>query len=287
MRLGGFMIWVKRTSVALVGMITFALVLLYAGSEWVLRQTHATLIEPIVADRSSAGLVEGGRLARIVGCRGCHSQDGTGRVLAEDVMIGRIAAPAIARRAAVYSDAELVRLIRHGVKRDGTALHVMPTQALMHLADGDVARIIGWVRTLRPTPHDVPGTVSYGPLGRFLILTGALDSKFRPIDHAPPLRPTETGRYFAHVSCLACHDLHQAKPEEGAPATIIPALAQVGAAYEPKAFHTLLRTGVGMTPRDLGLMSRVARGDLKMLTEDEIAAIQAYLVREQNHPSAQ
>lgn len=287
MRLGGFMIWVKRTAVVLAGIVAFALVLLYAGSEWMLRQTHATLIEPIVADHSPAGLAEGGRLARIVGCRGCHSRDGTGRVLAEDFMIGRIAAPAIARRAAVYSDAELVRLIRHGVKRDGTALHVMPTQALTHLSDDDVARIIGWVRTLRQSPTDVPGTVSYGPLARFLILTGALDSKVMPIDLAPPLRPAETGRYFAHVSCLACHDLHQAKPEEGAPATIIPALAEVGAAYDPKAFRTLLRTGVGMTPRDLGLMGRVAKGDLRMLTDGEIAAIQAYLVREQNRPTTQ
>lgn len=281
------MIWVKRTAFALVGTIVLAVVLLYVASEWVLRQTHATLVEPIVADRSPAGLVEGGRLARIVGCRGCHSPDGTGRVLADGLMIGRIAAPALARRVADYSDMELVRLIRHGVKRDGTALHVMPTQALTHLSDDDVARIMGWVRTLRPSPRDVPGTVSYGPLARLLVLTRALDSKVQPIDLAPPRRPTGTGRYFAHVSCLACHDLHQAKPEEGAPATIIPALAEVGAAYDPKAFHTLLRTGVGMTPRDLGLMSRVAKGDLKMLTDDEIAAVQAYLVREQNHPSAQ
>ncbi|RYD19008.1 MAG: c-type cytochrome, partial [Lysobacteraceae bacterium] len=254
----------------MVGTIVLAVALLYGGSEWVLRQTHATLIEPIVADRSPAGLAEGGRLARIVGCRGCHSPDGTGRVLAEDFLIGRIAAPAIAPRAADYSDAELVRLIRHGVKRDGTALHVMPTQALTHLSDDDVARIIGWVRTLRPGSHDIPGTISYGPLGRFLILTGALDSKVRPNDLAPTLRPSQTGRYFARISCLACHDLHEAKPEEGAPETIIPALAEVGAAYDPKAFHTLLRTGVGMTPRDLGLMSRVAKGDLTMLTDDEI-----------------
>ncbi len=36
----------------------------------------------------------------------------------------------------------------------------------------------------------------------------------------------------------------------------------------PSAFRTLLRTGVGASKRDLGLMRVVARGGLQVLTDD-------------------
>ena len=54
----------------------------------------------------------------------------------------------------------------------------------------------------------------------------------------------------------------------------------MGAAYDPAAFRTLLRTGVGMGGRDLGLMKRIAQGDLYVLSDAEITAIQAYLTAE-------
>lgn len=68
---------------------------------------------------------------------------------------------------------------------------------------------------------------------------------------------------------------------------MIPALAEVGAAYDLGTFHTSLRTGVGMTPRNFGLMRQVAKSDLRMLTGGEIDAIQTYLIREQNQSPAQ
>lgn len=281
------MVWVKRTAYTLLGIVGICVILLYAGSEWVLRQSHATLIDPIVADRSVAGVAEGARMARIAGCRGCHAPDGRGRILEQSALLGRIAAPALAPRAAKYSDAALAQLIRHGIKQDGTALYIMPTQALTHLSDDDVAQIIGWIRTLKPNAHDLHGTISYGPVARYLILTGVVESKVHEAHVAPPVRPTDVGSYFVHVTCLACHDLHNPKPSDSEPDQIVPALAEVGAAYDPNAFHTLLRTGVGMTRRDLGLMRRVAKSDLHMFSDTEIAAIQAYLIKEQQRPTEQ
>jgi uncharacterized protein YkwD len=48
-------------------------------------------------------------------------------------------------------------------------------------------------------------------------------------------------------------------------------------AYDPAAFRTLMRTGVGMSHRDLGLMKEVATENLYALSDPEIAAIQAWL----------
>ena len=61
---------------------------------------------------------------------------------------------------------------------------------------------------------------------------------------------------------------------------MVPALAPMAAGYDPVAFRTLVRTGVGASGRDLGLMKSVARTALYALTDEEIAAIQAYLTAE-------
>ena len=53
-------------------------------------------------------------------------------------------------------------------------------------------------------------------------------------------------------------------------------LAAVGG-YDLTQFRRLLRTGVGANGRDLGEMSEVARKDLHVFTDAEIAALFAYL----------
>jgi mono/diheme cytochrome c family protein len=279
--------WLKRAALILCGAIVVAMATLYGGSEWMLRRAYAAPLDTIVADHSAAGVAEGGRIARIIGCRGCHASDATGRVLVENALLGRFAAPALARRAADYSDAQLSRLIRHGIKRDGTALHVMPVQAFRHLSDDDVARLIGWIRTLKPQSKDLPGTISYGPMARLLILTGGLPSQAHPETIAGHHRPVAAGAYFVHVSCMACHDLRHAQPQETDPTVTVPALADVGSSYDANAFRHLLRTGVGMSGRDLGLMTRVATTDLSRLTDNEIAAVHTYLIEEHQRPATQ
>jgi hypothetical protein len=48
-------------------------------------------------------------------------------------------------------------------------------------------------------------------------------------------------------------------------------------AYSPEAFRKLMRTGVGMSGRDLGLMKQVATENLYALTDEEIVALQTWL----------
>jgi mono/diheme cytochrome c family protein len=255
------------------------LVALYGGSEWALARDHGVPLAALTIPHDAASVAEGGRLARITGCRGCHGADGGGHVLVDDPMLGRVVPPALARIAANESDAELDRTIRHGVHKDGRTLFVMPTGAHRYLADEDRARIIAWIRSLKPRPDDVLATSSFGPAGRALILSGMLSPSVHPETVSPATRPADTGRYFVNVSCAACHDLYTPRPTDDGK-QVAPPLAAMGAAYDPVAFRTLLRTGVGMGGNDLGLMKRVAQGDLFALSDTEITAIQAYLTAE-------
>jgi cytochrome c553 len=277
--------WILRGLAALAGLILLVLIIVYAGSEWVIRKGHSVPTAEVAIPTDAASIAEGARVARIASCRDCHGANGRGKVLFEDPMLGRIAPPSLARVAATMTDAELVRAIRHGVHKNGSSLFIMPTTALGHLSDQDVGRIVAWIRTLKPGPGDSQATMSYGPIGRALILAGKLPAMANSARSSQPARPADMGRYVADFACLACHKLHQdGTMEDGS--TKVPALAPMVAAYDPARLKKLLRTGVG-TKADHGLMSVVARESFFVLTDPEIDAIQAYLKGEAEKAPAQ
>jgi len=268
--------WVRRAGAGLAIVMFLAVAVVYAGSQWIIRGNRAAPLPQIAADRSPAGVAEGARFAAMVGCRGCHGSTGQGVVMADIPGVIHIVAPPIAQIASIYSDPELARLIRHGVKRDGSALFVMPISGHSQIADDDLAKIMGWVRSLSPAPTDLNDRIGYGPLGRAAMLGGKLKPEIDAVNHAPASRPADTGAYLTVAVCGGCHAVHEPRVahDDG---RFVPALAAIAPAYDPVAFKRLLRTGVGLSPRDLGLMTRVSKDDLSHLTDAEMDAIHAYL----------
>ena len=82
------------------------------------------------------------------------------------------------------------------------------------------------------------------------------------------------GRYIAMTTCGHCHgpNLHGASNSDFTSPSL-----RVVAAYSPEAFAQLLRTGVALGGRKLGLMREVALNNLSQLTDAEIAALYSYL----------
>lgn len=276
--------WFRNIAIAVVVVVSVGLGAGYAASEAMIRRHHDAPYPAIVADRSPAGVAEGGRIGKIFFCQGCHGNNGEGEAL-EEVPGVQDVAPGFASVAASHSDGEIARAIRYGVGKDGHQMFVMPVQLLGKISDRDIARIIGWIRTIRPTPRDMThGGVIWSMQARYQLLTGALEGKARTAVTAPAERPADAGAYFANASCHQCHDFHQ--PRALGP-QVAPPLAQVAASYDPAAFQRLLRTGIGMTPRDLGWMAYAAKGHLRYLTDAEIAQVQDYLKREEAaHPTS-
>lgn len=271
------MLWVKRIAIALGAIVVLALVIVYGGSQLMIRTTHDAQLEQLAIPKDAASVEEGGRLAKIYGCRGCHGPNAQGTAWNDPPwFVAQVSPPAIAGKIAAYSDPELLRLIRHGIKKDGTSLYVMPTEAHRFIADDDLVKVVAWLRTLHPTGKDTGNGISFGPLGRVLLLTGKFGPSVQIGKVAEAHRPAEVGRYFYNSVCSECHNVNSTKPAPDGSA-ITPALAEMAAAYSSDAFRKLLRTGVGMSGRDLGLMKAVATENLYALTDDEIAAIQTWL----------
>lgn len=272
--------WLGRGALALILLLLVSAGVVYALSERLLNQTYEVEVEPIAIPTDSASIAEGERLARIRGCYGgCHGDVAEGGVFFDDPMLGTITAPDLTRAVRTQSDAELVRVIRHGVRADGGSVTAMPSSMLYHLTDEDLGAIIAFLRSLPPT--DGPeADLRLGPLGRFLFVKGDFQPAAEEIDHeAPRLDPGDgsdpiaLGRYLAMTSCTECHGSDLGGSFNN------PNLA-IAAAYTPEQFHTLMQSGEPFDGRDLRLMDDVSRSRFSYFTDAEVDALYAYLTTE-------
>jgi cytochrome c553 len=154
--------------VAVVAVLAIGVV--YGGSEWQQRRAWDAPLEPVRAP-AAADPVAGEHMARVVGCwAGCHGMRGQGGV-AEVPGIDRTTAPTLTAVLPAYRDADLVRLIRYGVKRDGRSAVGMSSHAFWPLGDQDLADIIAHLRR-QPPSSPVPREHSLTLRGRLAMLTG-------------------------------------------------------------------------------------------------------------------
>jgi mono/diheme cytochrome c family protein len=272
--------WATWSLAALAGLILAAVLAIYAGSELVLRRTFPDVAgRPVPVPQDSASLREGRRLVQVYGCGpGCHGDRSQGALFFDEPKVARLVAPNLTRAVRQYSDAELERIIRHGVRPSQRSLLGMPSQALAGVSDSTLGRILAYLRSLPPA--DGPGpSLTLGPLGRLGLVTGQFKTAMAlmppdapPPPAAPPGDTLALGNYLAHTLCAECHGLDL----RGDPIVASVNLAVVSS-YSEAEFARLLATGVPRGGRKLGLMGEVARARLVALAPPEVAALYAYL----------
>jgi cytochrome c553 len=247
---------------------------LFGMSEWRMWRRHDAPLVPLVAP-APADPVAGEHMARVVGCwAGCHGNVGEGGA---DVVTGisRVTAPTLSQVMPHYSDAELARLVRYGVKRDRRSAVGMRAGVLWPLGDQDLANIIAHLRRqpwLPPVARDRDLTL----LGRLGLITGAWKVSADQVDRSAPrwgelprTTPFERGRYLASIVCSECHGLDF----RGDPIERGPSLAIV-AAYGPQQFRRLFRTARSLDGR---LIERMDWMPDVGFTDQEIGDIYLFL----------
>jgi cytochrome c553 len=283
MRMRTMLRWLGLAVGAVVGiaLVGVAAIYVFIGSE--LDRTFDIPGTQVDVSRDEATIAEGARLARLRGCYGgCHGETVNGGVFFEVPDGTAVVAPDLGRVAREYSVEELERVIRHGVRPDGTSVIVpMPSAMFYHLSDDDLGAIIAFLKSQQPGDVPLPSK-QVGPLGRLMFfyyrnLIGTVLAA-EQIDHdAPRLAPAQTdpsshGRYLATTICTECHgdDLR------GGADDFSPSLAIV-AAYSLDDFRKLMRTGEPLGGRELDLMARVALSRFAHFSDSEISDLHAYL----------
>ena len=275
--------WIGISIGGVVGLVLLGTAVVYVviGSD--LSRTFDVPLTKIAVPDDQVSTTEGQRLAQVYGCfNGCHGDTVTGDVFFEVPDGTVLVSPDLAAAANKYSVAELARMIRHGVRPDGTSVLIpMPSEMFYNLSDAHIGSIIGFLQSQTPRDEPLPRTY-FGPVGRLMLLLFKQDTgtilAAEMINHdsarldASPDDPEAYGKYIAMTSCPECHgpDLH------GWPDDNVPSLAIV-AAYSLEDFTTLLRTGEPIGGRELDLMAEAAIKGFSHFTDSEIAALYAYL----------
>ena len=162
----------------------------------------------------------------------------------------------------MYSDGELFRIIRHGLKKDGRSLRFMPSHEIYWLPDSDISALISYFRTLPPSSKPNGATQLNLPakvLDRLDLLP--LDVA-RRIDHerpelAPPPSPDANYGRFVVKICTGCHGndlsggpIPGAPPDLPTPLNLTPdATGLAGWTYAD--FHRAVTQGVSKTGKNL------------------------------------
>ena len=210
-------VWLKRMLILIVSLLVL-LVLLVAGalyrSNSKMTRTVAVAANP-VAFRDDAAAIERGRyLFESRGCTDCHGLNAAGRSFIDDGKGMHVAGPNISpgpgNVVAGYKPEDWERTIRHGVKPDGRAVIIMPSEDYNRLTNDDLASLVAYLRHMPPASGraailelPVPVRALYG--------LGVIKDAAERIDHSlAPQQPvaegvtTAHGEYVANM-CKGCH----------------------------------------------------------------------------------
>ncbi len=233
-------------------------------------------------------------------CTMCHSardwsqhgapilagMDMAGQVLPVPDFPGTIVAPNLTpdseTGSANWTDDQIARAIREGIKHDDTTLFpMMPYDAYRTLADEDLASIVVYVRSLTPVHNALPPSKINFPVN--YLVRGAPEPLTEAV-HGPSMSDTiAQGKYLATLGC-GCHSVVDKLPYAGGDHLRGP-WGEVTSAnitqdatginyYSEAGFIAALRTGyVGARK----LNSIMPFSDFKNLTDDDLKAIFAYL----------
>jgi len=189
----------------------------YMWSEAILSTRYETPADPLTLPTDAASVARGEHLARAVtSCVLCHGEGLAGKVFVDMGPVGVVAGPNLTRGkggiGATLTDADWIRAIRHGVRRDGTSLIIMPSEVFTHLSAEDLGSIIAYAKQLSPVDRNVPPT-HLRALGRWLLTRGKMQILVAPktprveLLTSVPRTPTkEYGKYLAVIAgCHGCH----------------------------------------------------------------------------------
>ncbi len=228
----------------------------------------------------------------LYGCGECHGANFGGGVMVDDPAIGKLLGPNLTRgtgsRTASYTAADWDRMVRHGVKPNGSG-SPMPSKDFFAMSDRELSDIVSFIRSLPDVNKEVP-PIALGPVGKVLVASGRfqLSAEVHPTKHVitheklPPAAVADAtfGKHLAQT-CSGCHgEKFAGGPIIGGPPDWPPAanLTPTGlAGWTFEDFSRALKEGKrkdGTALREpMATMPKFA----KNMTDTELQALWAYI----------
>jgi len=229
---------IKRTLIIVGGLLgtaavsasAYALVLARAFDASMEKQ-YAIAAPTVALSTAPEVLARGKHLTESLGgctSKDCHGSDLSGGNTIAMGPVGSFTGPNITPGGvlSVYTDGELVRLLKRGVKKDGQSVRMMPVQDFYWLPESDVTAIVAYLRSV-PKSNKPSVATKVGLLGKVLDRQGkfhldvAREVERLPQESVPPPNPTATYGRFVVRLCTGCHgETLSGGPLPGAPPSI-------------------------------------------------------------------
>lgn len=287
MRMRPIVKWGVRILAGALGFVAVVAAGAYGYSQVHMSHRFTVPEHPLTLRTDSATLAEGKRLATLRGCVDCHGANLGGSVMINEPAIGLLAAPnlTLGGRGKDLDLRDWERAVRHGVRRDGTSLRVMPAVEFTTMADDQLEAIVSYVRsvaptsTVQPVPRMGPVIMALYVAGQVKLLPGEdIDHTKSHAAHIDPEPTAKYGEYLA-IGCTGCHGptlaggkIAGAPPDWKAAANITP--AGIGR-YSEADFMRVMREG--KRPDGSQVDSLMPYRLFKSMTDVELKAIYAYL----------
>ena len=284
--------WAGIVVGSLLGILLVALTTIYILSIVRLNKSYTIPSTALAIPTDTATIAEGQRQFFTRGCVDCHGENGAGKMVVDDPLVGTIMGSNLTGgQGGVgqwYQSADWERAIRHGVGYDGRPLVIMPAHEYNPINDADLSAMIAYVDSLAPVDHE-RAPLYLGPLGRILHVSGMVTVvPAEVIDHTAPRPETvaraatqEYGAYLAKT-CTGCHGVTLSGgpmpgvPSDGpAPRNLTPDAATGLGAWQEADFVKALRTGV--RPDGSQLSTAMPWPAFQQMTDEELQALWLYL----------
>jgi len=279
----------------LVGLILITALGLYAKAMIQFDKTYDVQVKPVLIPTDADSIKHGKHLAAFL-CVECHGEDLGGRPNWKLLPgIAAVSPPNLTLGEgsviAHFTDEDLVRVLRHGVKPEGNSVFVMPSMYFHHLNDDDLGDLLAYMKSVPFVDRDnggeehvrltFLGNVLYGA-GAFgnLLSAEVIDHDTQPTSFLEPGVTAEYGEYLININgCRGCHGAQLAGGQPPDPnSTLAPNLTPGGEliAWTDADFIKTLRTGVALSGHQLD--PKFMPWDYKgRMTDDELKAIFLYL----------
>jgi mono/diheme cytochrome c family protein len=163
----------------------------------------------------STSINHGRRLFAIRGCIDCHGTNLGGKIIESGLITGLIAAPNLTsgRGSAIsgYSNADLVRVIREGVKPNGKSVIMMPSHKFQVIHKRDLESLIAYIKSAESIDRKLPETELSFPLRIYYFINRELAlfpaNKVKRPAELPQVVPDNRRARAKYVasSCVGCH----------------------------------------------------------------------------------
>jgi len=181
-----------------------------------------------------------------------------------------------------WTDDQIARAIREGIKHDDTTLFpMMPYESFKNLSDEDLASVVVFLRSIPPVKNPLPPMKVNFPVN--YLVRAVPEPVTKPVPGPNMSDPVARGKYFVTLGC-GCHNAvdklgygggeHLKGPwGDVVSANITPDASGIGY-YNEGTFISAMRTGYVGARKLNSIMPFI---QIRNLTDDDLKAIFAYL----------